>query len=517
MSGWIDTNEREHSWGTAARAFMHPKVIALLFLGFSAGVPILLIFSTLSVWLREADVARSTITFFSWAALGYGFKFVWAPLIDKLPVPVLTAALGRRRSWLLVAQIAIMVAMAVMALSDPTQSLTAVAVGAVMLGFSSATQDIVIDAYRIEAASPELQGMMSAAYVAGYRIGMVVAGAGALELAGILDVIDGYDYAAWRTTYFAMAGVMVIGVITTFMISEPENKSESAHLETASDYARFLGLFIIAAGVFIAAFWLSADIIKAAKTAMVEGGMIKQLAGFMVEAARLVGAGVAAFIAANVLIKTNVVPREMVRVTYIAPFADFFDRYGKVALLILALVATYRISDIVMGTVANVFYVDLGFEKQEIGRISKFFGLMMTIGGGFLGGLVMVRYGVMKTLFVGGVLSAATNVLFAVMAEIGQADTQMLMMVISADNISAGIAMTAFIAYLSGLTSSGFTAMQYAIFSSMMLLFPKIIAGYSGTVVEAVNYSPFFIGTAIIGVVPLALIVMVAKKTAKTG
>ncbi|MDH5772237.1 MAG: MFS transporter, partial [Rhodospirillaceae bacterium] len=209
-------------------------------------------------------------------------------------------------------------------------------------------------------------------------------------------------------------------------------------------------------------------------------------------------------------------PREMVMDTYVAPFRDFFARYGKAALIILALVATYRISDIVMGVMANVFYVDIGFEKQEIGRISKIFGLLMTIGGGFMGGIMMVRYGVMKILFLGGVLSAITNVLFSVMAMHGQADVYMLMGVISADNISAGIAMAAFIAYLSSLTSSAFTATQYAIFSSMMLLFPKLLAGYSGMVVEAVDYSVFFIGTAAIGVVPLALIVLVARAQQKT-
>lgn len=504
-SGEFNRGEKTKSWGEAARAFTHPRVIAMLFLGFSAGVPILLIFSTLSVWLREADVARSTIGFFSWAALGYGFKFVWAPLVDKLPLPVLSNWLGRRRSWLLVSQILIMIAMCVMALNDPVIGLGAVAVGAIMLGFSSATQDIVIDAYRIEAATKELQGLMSATYVAGYRIGMVVAGAGALEMAGMLDVIDGYDYGAWRTTYFAMAGVMLIGVATTFVISEPEKKGQSEHLQTLSDYVRFVGLFVACACAFVVVFMLSADVAKTIKSILIDGGMIKQLAGFMVETVRLLSAALGAYVVASVLVKTKIVPANMVRATYIEPFVDFFNRYGRVAFVILALVATYRISDIVMGVMANVFYVDLGFEKQEIGRISKFFGLLMTIGGGFLGGLFTVRFGVMKTLFLGGVLSALTNILFAVMAGMG-ADVYMLIMVISADNISAGIAMAAFIAYLSGLTSSSFTATQYALFSSMMLLFPKIIAGYSGMVVEAVDYAPFFIATAAIGVIPLGLI-----------
>ena len=512
-----DNMEKTRTWAEATRAFFHPRVIAMLFLGFSAGIPILLIFSTLSVWLREADVARSTIGFFSWAALGYGFKFVWAPLVDRLPLPFLAKALGRRRSWLLLAQIAIMVSMVTMALHDPTVSLLWVAIGAVMLGFSSATQDIIIDAYRIEAASKELQGLMSSTYVAGYRIGMVVAGAGALELAGILDVVDGYDYASWRTTYLAMAGVMLIGVATTFFISEPEKPAQSEHLKTPVDYARFVGLFVVAASAFVGAFILLSDITGFVKTTMIDGGIIKQLAGFVSESIRLAAAVASAFVAATILVKLNVAPREMVMDTYVAPFRDFFDRYGKAALIVLALVATYRISDIVMGVMANVFYVDIGFDKQEIGRISKIFGLLMTIGGGFIGGIMMVRYGVMKILFLGGVLSAITNILFSAMAMHGQADIYLLMGVISADNISAGIAMAAFIAYLSSLTSSAFTATQYAIFSSMMLLFPKLIAGYSGMMVEAVNYSLFFIGTAVIGVVPLALIVLVTRSQQKTA
>ncbi len=514
MNALFEAGEKTRTWGEAARAFAHPRVVAMLFLGFSAGVPILLIFSTLSVWLREAEVARSTIGFFSWAALGYGFKFVWAPLVDKLPLPVLARAMGQRRSWLLVSQAMVMGALCFMALSEPTVSLTMLALGAVLLGFSSATQDIVIDAYRIEAAEKELQGLMSATYIAGYRLGMLVAGAGALELAGLLDVVEGYDAAAWQTTYFAMAGVMVVGVMTTFFISEPVRKGATdAHLETMGDYARFIGVFVVAAVGFVGTFFLSAELAASAKSATAGDMISKGVAGFIVEAVRL---GLAVGVATALgwaLVATRVVPGAMITETYLAPFVDFFRRYGKIALLIIALIATYRIADIVMGVMANVFYVDLGYEKQEIGRITKFFGLWMTIGGGFLGGLLTVRYGVMKVLFLGGVLAAGTNVLFAILAGMGP-DLWALAGVISADNLSAGIASAAFVAYLSSLTSTSFTATQYALFSSIMVLLPKLIAGYSGMMVESVGYTTFFIGTAIIGVLPLVLIIAAARLVA---
>ena len=511
MNTLLDTGEQTRSWGEAVRAFMHPRVIAMLFLGFSAGVPILLIFSTLSVWLREADVARSTIGFFSWAALGYGFKFVWAPLVDKLPLPILGKLMGQRRSWLLLSQFAIMAALCFMAVSEPTTGLQALAIGAIMLGFSSATQDIVIDAYRIEAATKELQGLMSATYIAGYRIGMIVAGAGALELAGILDMVDGYDGLAWQTTYFAMAGVMIIGVITTFVINEPDRaNAKDAHLETISDYVRFIGVFVIAAVGFVATFFLSAELATTAKDALAGDIISKGVASFTIETFRLgLAVGVAAMLGLLMVI-SRVVPKTMITKTYLAPFTDFFVRYGRVALLIIALIATYRIAAVVMGVMANVFYVDLGYEKQEIGRITKLFGLSMTIIGGFMGGVLTVRYGVMKILFLGAVLAAGTNVLFALLAGLGP-DLWALAGVISADNLSAGIASAAFVAYLSSLTSTSFTATQYALFSSIMVLLPKLIAGYSGMMVESVGYATFFIGTAFVGLVPMALIVLVTR------
>jgi PAT family beta-lactamase induction signal transducer AmpG len=209
------------SWRDSLSAICHPQVATMLLLGISAGIPLLLIFSSLSLWLREAGVDRSAVTYFSWAALGYSFKFVWAPLVDSLQLPFLTNYLGRRRAWLLLSQLMIIVAISLMALINPaTGTLTAMALAAVLLGFSSATQDIVIDAYRIESAEGNLQALLSSSYIAGYRIGMLIAGAGALYLASFLgSSAEQYSYTAWRSTYFCMALMMLIGVITTFCIS----------------------------------------------------------------------------------------------------------------------------------------------------------------------------------------------------------------------------------------------------------------------------------------------------------
>ncbi len=512
----VDNSGARKPWGETVRSFADRKVLALLFLGFSAGVPILLIFSTLSVWLRDADVSRATIGFFSWAALGYAFKFVWAPVIDRVPVPVLTNLLGRRRSWLLVSQIAIMLSLVSMALNDPQNSLTLMASFAVLLGFSSATQDVVIDAYRIEAATEEMQGLMSAAYIAGYRVGMLVAGAGALEIAGFFESGSGYDYQAWSKTYLVMAGVMLIGVVTTFVVSEPKNApADDQNQKRRDDYARFLVGFLIAAAAFVSVFVFTSAPASDMKAALMSSyGMAAGLTGFLVETFRLAAAVFVAVATAAVLIQTHIVPSRLMAEAYVAPFADFFHRYGRSALLILALIATYRIADVVMGVMANVFYVDLGFEKQEIGRITKGFGLIMTIVGGFVGGAFTIHYGVLRTLFVGAVLAAGTNLLFAVLAGMGD-DISMLMLVISADNLSAGIASAAFVAYLSGLTNAAFTASQYALFSSIMLLLPKVLAGYSGIVVESVGYAPFFIGTAVLGLPVLVLIALVSRYPVK--
>ena len=503
------------SWGETIQAFIHPRVLTMLFLGFSAGIPILLIFSSLSLWLREAGVERSAVTFFSWAALGYSFKFVWAPLVDKLPLPFLNNVFGRRRSWMLLSQFAIIAAIFWMAQTDPTNegNLTVMALAAVLLGFSSATQDVVIDAYRIESADSDLQALMSSTYIAGYRIGMLVAGAGALFLASYFGSDKGsYNYQAWQMSYNIMAAVMLVGVITTLIISEPSVKRADESIYTSSDYLRFLLLFLVAVLGFIATFYFSVALSKEIKKGLTESFSNKHLAGFLVQFVRLaialvIAGGIAAF-----FVKLKIVNKKMVSATYVEPIKDFFSRYGlSLAWILLALIGLYRISDIVLGVISNVFYQDLGYSKVEIASVVKTFGLFMTIAGGFLGGLLSVRFGVIKILFLGAMLSALTNLLFMWLAQVGHS-MPMLYLVISADNISAGLASAAFIAFLSSLTNISFTAVQYAIFSSLMTLLPKILGGYSGTMVDELGYSNFFLITALMGI-PVLLLIIIAGRS----
>ena len=514
MSQKID---KKRTWNETFQAWTHPRVLTMLFLGFSAGVPILLIFSTLSVWLREAGVSKSAVTFFSWAALGYSFKFIWAPIVDKMPLPGLTALLGRRRSWLILSQFLVIAAIIWMSSINPAaseQSLTIMALAAVMLGFSSATQDIVIDAYRIECVGKDMQALLSSSYIAGYRIGMIVAGAGSLYLAALFGTTrELYSFGAWRFAYMAMALVMLVGVITTLVSPEPELQDGSGDAEeyTVLYYVRFLSLFIIGATTFALIFFYSGQMVVELKGRLVELlGVNKKTAGFFVEALRLSMAIFLALLAAKTAVRAGVADRAMVQKTYVDPVKDFFSRYGlKPALLLLCLVGFYRLSDIVLGVMANVFYIDMGFTKEAIAGITKTFGPWMTILGGFLGGTLALRYGVYRVLFLGGFLSSATNLLFMLLARNGAPDLSMLTVVIIFDNLSAGIATTAFVAFLSGLTNISFTAVQYAIFSSLMTLFPKLIGGYSGTMVSAWGYQYFFLLTAIMGIPVLILIRMV--------
>ena len=423
-------------WREVFAVYAEPPTLRMLLLGFSAGLPLLLVFGTLSFWLREAGINRTTIGYLSWVGLAYAFKWVWAPLVDRMPIPVLTKLLGRRRSWLLVSQITIICALIGIGLTDPRLALTPVVWCALAIAFGSATQDIALDAYRIESADTDRQAALAAAYQTGYRIAMIWAGAGALWIAARAEVtgVVGYQQGAWQTAYWVMAASMLLGVATVLLSPEPAAR--------------------VIAPARNAAEWL--------KSALVE------------------------------------------------PFADFLHRYGKQALLILALIAIYRISDVVMGIMANPFYVDMGYTKDEVAAVTKIYGVIMTLVGAFVGGVLAMRYGVMKVLMLGAVLSAASNLLFAWLTTRGH-DVMGLTFVISADNLSSGIASAAFIAYLSSLTNINYSATQYALFSSMMLLLPKFLAGYSGKYVDTFGYGNFFTATALLGL-PVLVLVWLASR-----
>lgn len=505
-------------WRESLAALAHPRVVTMLFLGFSAGLPLLMIFSSLSLWLREAGVERASVTLFSWAALGYSFKFVWAPLVDRLPLPWLTRRMGRRRSWLLAAQCAVIGAILLMASIDPAAgagALTLMAVAAVLLGFSAATQDIVIDAYRIESAHRDLQALLAATYIVGYRVGMLVSGAGALFVAEALgSSADHYLYAAWQSTYALMAAAMGVGVATTLLVPEPARPDQGYAEHGSAEYARFLAVFALAVTGLVIAYAAVGAPAAAVKAQLQVAAGVPWLGGLLVEPLRLaLGVAAAAAVALG-LVRLGVADRAMIRETYVDPIRDYFQRYGlHVAVLLLALIGLYRISDIVLGVISNVFYQDLGYSKSEIAFAVKTFGLFMTIGGGILGGLLSVRYGVYRILLLGGVLAAATNLLFMGLAELGY-NLPMLYVVVAADNLCAGLASAAFVAFLSSLTNVSFTAMQYAIFSSLMTLIPKGLGGYSGGMVDSIGYPQFFALTAAMGVPVIVLVILAQRRLA---
>ena len=696
-------------WKSAFTAFLDRRALIMLFLGFSAGIPILLIFSSLSLWLGEAGIDKSAVTFFSWAALGYSFKFVWAPLVDELPVPVLTKLLGRRRAWLLIAQLLIICAISIMAFSDPSlgQSyLYQMAAGAVLLGFSAATQDIVIDAYRIELAETQMQTVLASTYNAGYRIGMIVAGAGALFLAAYLGTAKGnYIYEAWKWTYLAMAAVMLVGIATTLCIREPQVDRVRKEYKRV-DYYRLVAVFFVSVVSFVLSYIYSGKLTEM----LIQLWSIKDsFALFCFEALRFIGSGAVAFMVGSSLVKMGAVNKQMAYETWVNPVADFFKRYGvKLALVLLLLIGFYRISDIIAGVISNVFYQDLNFTKEQIAEAVKVYGVIFSLVGGFLGGLLAQRMNIMKLMFVGAILASSTNLIFIGLVKSGQplndvvinvgeqsfkaqadetgawaikvpveqlqanerltatasfqndtsqpvsvtlpyisqpgASTALLLLPITADNVidqresegsivvrgqylatlaenqsiklsldgqsfdakldkegvfsaaipaqllldsnskklnailmqneraqqhtalnyqvdpaaaksvtldfdlqpinlnkavdgqlevkgkvikeyssnwlyfaiivdnlASGLAGAAFIAFLSSLTSVSFTAVQYAIFSSLMTLTPKILGGYSGTIVSNIGYPNFFLLTTLIGIPILILVVWVAK------
>ncbi|SLJ84875.1 AmpG family muropeptide MFS transporter [Psychrobacter sp. DAB_AL43B] len=491
------------SLSESLKAYLDRRAIIMLFLGFVAGIPILLIFSSLSLWLREAGIDRTVVTMFSWAALGYAFKFIWSPLIDALPVPFLTKWLGRRRSWILVSQILIIIAICMMANVNPAVegSLVLMAVGAVLLGFSSATQDIVIDAYRIELAPPNLQAVLSAMYVTGYRIGMIVAGAGALYLADYFGSTEAlYSYEAWRNTYWIMAGVMGVGIITTLIIHEPISQKVVVERKT-SDYMRLVLVFAISIVGFVFVF---------ANAGLILPETEDVFSKFLVQVIRMLMSLAAALFIGYCLVKAKLVKQEFAYTTWIEPIVDFFRRYGMKALLLLALIGLYRISDIVAGVISNVFYQDMQFTKVDIANAVKLVGVVMAIAGGFLGGILAQKMRIMRAMMVGAILACVTNLLFILLTYHPGSLPYMYLAVIL-DNLAAGLASAVFIAFLSALTSVKFTAVQYSIFSSLMVLLPKVIGGYSGAIVDSTSYPFFFMFTFLIGIPILALIYYVDK------
>lgn len=473
----------------ALKVFGERRTLVMLALGFASGLPNLLIFDTLSLWLRDAGQSLEVIAFFSLATLAYSFKFLWAPLVDRTRVPGLTGWLGHRRSWMLVCQGLIMLGLWLVAGTDPARSLGLLAAFAVFVGFISATQDIVIDAWRIETVDDDRQGAMATAYQWGYRGAMITAGAAPLILA------EAYG---WRLSYAVMAALMAVGVAA--VLAAPREAQHTVRPIHAADtppspalelleWLARLAVLVIGALLVGSGLAANASVLAALVSAVAGSGAGEALtAAWKSDAAVwLQLLSVLAGFAVIVLAATPLPGRRTRPGLYLGtalgqPLGEFFGRFGKVAGLILALICLYRVSDFVLN-IMNPFYADLGFSKVEIAEVRKVFGVVMSMAGVFLGGFAVARLGLMRALIIGAFAGPLSNLIFAWLATQGH-QVSALFVAIGVDNIASGFAGTCLIAYMSSLTAEGFTATQYALFSSLYALPGKLIASQSGRIVE---------------------------------
>ncbi len=408
----MQTNTQKHTAKVARirDAFMHPSAWTMFFFGFASGLPFLLVAGTLAYWLKENEISLKDITMIASAGMAYSFKFLWAPVVDRVRLPLL-GRLGQRRSWLLLTQLLVMIGLLAMASVTPSQLGLFIGL-ALLVAFAGATLDIAVDAYRIEIAPVEAQGALVATYSLGYRLALIVTGALALVLA---------DHTIWPNVYRAMAACMLIPLVANLLAREPE-----VLRVRAQNWAQGL--------------------------------------------------------------------REGV----VEPFTDFFRRFGgRVGLLLLLFILLFKISDqALVGGIMGPFYLDQGFSKTEIATVSKVYGIWVGIGGAFLGGVAVVRWGVERSLLVSIVLGALSNLLYLMLIG-AKGDVAMLTLVISGENLAQGMLGTTAVAYLSALVNQRYTATQYALFSSLITLPGKVLGFYSGRIVEAVGYAPYFWITAL--------------------
>ena len=467
------------------------RVMAQLLLGFSAGLPNLLIYDTLTAWLRDSGVTLELITFFGLATLTYALKFVWAPLLDRTDIPFLTRWLGHRRSWMLATQAMIVLGLWMLAGQNPQTNLVGVALFALMVGFFGATQDIAIDAWRIEVSDDARQGAMAAAYQLGYRVAVIVAGAAPLVLAELYN---------WNFSYAVMAALMAIGVVGVLLA--PREKAHTIREIPVGDiparpvaqvveWIVRLGLIFIAALIIgtgltdkpDALLWAFGGVLGAGAETVKAGLEDNTATGVLLQFAYVIGGFILMAVACWPIPGVKTRPGAYLAGSFGQPLADFFVRFAKLALPILALICLYRLADFVLNMM-NPFYQDLGFTKIEIAEVRKVFGVVMLSLGVFIGGWSVAKLGLIRTMVIGAFMSPVSNLVFGWLATQGH-DLGALFVAIGVDNIATGYAGTALIAYMSSLTSIGFTATQYALFSSLYALPGKIIASQSGKIIEA--------------------------------
>lgn len=483
--------QKRSTWDAIA-VFFERRSLVMLALGFAAGLPNLLVFDTLSAWLRTSGVSLQVIGFFALATLSYSLKFLWAPLVDRTSIPGLSATLGHRRSWMLICQGLLIFGLWLISGSNPTVNIGLVAAFAVFVAFVSATQDIVIDAWRIEAAGEERQGVMAAAYQWGYRIAILTAGIAPLFIASRIN---------WGVAYATMAVLMVIGMLAVF--AAPKEKSRpvmpplmptdmpAKPAEESIEWIVRLLMVLIGAVLFGAGFTAQFGLFQGALSLIGLGAGLEGLQaawdarpwGVFLQVGYAF-AGLALIIGAAFPIpgrKTR--PGVYFQRSYGEPIADFFQRFEGVAVLILAMICCYRLSDFVLN-IMNPFYLDVGFELERIGEIRKGFGVWMLIIGVGVAGWAIARFGLMKSLIAGAIAGPMSNLMFAWLATMGP-DWRAFAAAIAVDNITGGFCGTVLIAYMSSLTSAGFTATQYALFSSLYALPGKLIAAHGGNIIES--------------------------------
>lgn len=473
--------------------YWRPGVREMLFLGFAAGLPFPMVLTTLSARLRLAGIDRTTIGLFSLVGLAYSLKFVWSPVVDRYRLPVL-GALGQRRGWMLFAQVGVILGLMALALADPATNAERVALFATATAFFSATQDINIDAYRIEASDVSLQGSASAAYQVGYQVALIASGAGALVTA---------SHGGWTAAYFLIAALMLVGIVATLRIREPavsiaRAKPAPELIEAAT--GRLRPMAVLAAVFATALGWVGLRTLLAAKDSTL---------ALDATAAALVSFELALF--AVLQLRTLRRARERLVASVVLPLLDIVDRFGwRLVVPMLLLIVTYRLNYMTMGVAANTFYLDMGYTLDQVAAVSKVYGVALTLLGAVYAGWLVKRLGFMRSLLLGLVLLSAANLLYGHIATLPKNPSPgiaWLATAISLDNVANGIAGTAFIAYMSSLTSKQYTATQYALFGTLWSLPAKSLASQWGRIVDAWGYPPFFVYTALIGI-PAALLVL---------
>ena len=440
---------RAGGWLDAVRVYRQPRMLSMLALGFSSGLPFMLIYSTLSAWLRQDGIERATIGMLSWVSLVYTLKFLWAPVVARLRLTQICSLLGQRRSWMLLAQAGIACALIALSASDPSTRIGHMALLALLLAFAAATQDVAIDAWRIESAPQREQGAMAAAYQLGYRLAILTGSAGALWLAADLG---------WARSYTTMAALVGVGVLTTLLVREPQRIAPPLSVLTEQR----------------AVAWLARR-------------------GHWPQPLRHAGAWLLGAV--------------------LCPVLDFFARYGAaLGLLIFAFIGTYRLTDYTMGAMANPFYLDVGFTLKQIAAVVKIYGTLLSVAGILIGGLAVVRLGRTRSLLLGSALVIISNVSFSILAARGVPSVAGLATVISLDNFAQGVHGTALIAFMSSLTSASYTATQYAVLSSLYALPGKLLMGTSGIVVDHIGYPTFFLYTAALSIPALVVLYLLSRR-----